>query len=162
MTLYFGLNHVREAKLECMPDPEHFDVIDYKASVDPQALFEYIARRLCELQRPVLDAQKEISSPTHRYKIGFHGSTGQSIYKQPAVQGTRDLRNEESLLRYVEGRKYRMTFLLLEDEIGRNLAGVISEIIGIDYEIIMRRIHVALQACRVISRSTPMHLNRIV
>ena len=97
--LYPPYNAIRDAKEQCMPNNRHsISITNYSASVDLQNLFDHTAACLVSLQKDWLLQKPNIKNFTLHYKIGFNGSTGQSIYKQSSNENnSRNLQQEESL-----------------------------------------------------------------
>lgn len=96
--LYPTYNDVRTTKQACMPPTEHWTIDDYSASINLQALLDHTAQRICTLQKSVLEANEHLNRVILRHKIGFDGSTGQSLYKQISVdRENRNLSEEGSI-----------------------------------------------------------------
>ena len=77
--LYPTYNEVREEKDLCIPHCG-IQTTDYSASVDLQSLIDHTTYRLFKiLNKSVKAAEKSILVFIH--KVGFDGSTGQSLYK---------------------------------------------------------------------------------
>lgn len=111
MNTFPAYNHVREAKEKCIP--EGIVVDDYSASVDLQQLVDHTVNRLYEAHPQLFSDVKPGSVLTLVSKVGFDGSTGQSIYKQGVESdGRMNMSVEESLfmsclvpVRILEGDK---------------------------------------------------------
>ena len=74
-------NNVRSAKEECLPSPENWLVTDYSAEVTLQDLLDHTTRRIFEVVS-LNEADFEIKQFKLICKVGFDGTTGQSVYKQ--------------------------------------------------------------------------------
>ena len=74
-------NGVRSAKEECLPSPENWRVTDYSAEVTLQDLLDHTTRRIFEVSLNEAD-DIEIQQFNLICKVGFDGTTGQSVYKQ--------------------------------------------------------------------------------
>ena len=74
-------NNVRSAKEECLPSPENWLVTDYSAEVTLQDLLDHTTRRILEVAS-FSEADFEIEQFKLICKVGFDGTTGQSVYKQ--------------------------------------------------------------------------------
>ena len=79
--LYPPYNDVREAKERCLPNRESWAATDYSAGINFQALVDHTVLRLLEVQRDVINSFV-FDRLILRSKVGFDGSTGQSIYTQ--------------------------------------------------------------------------------
>ena len=79
--LYPPYNDVREAKERCLPSRESWAAADYFAGINFQALVDHTVLRLLEVQHDVINSFV-FDRLILRSKIGFDGSTGQSIYTQ--------------------------------------------------------------------------------
>ena len=93
--LYPAYNHVLKAKDDCIPS-KGITATDYTAAVDLQDLVDHTARRIieaCDLTCP------DFSTVTMTHKVGFDGSTGQSVYKQTTSEDCdrESISTEESL-----------------------------------------------------------------
>ena len=95
--LYPPYNVVRESKNRCYPGPETFIIRDYSAEVNFQNLMDHTAIRLCIAQNAVLGNVTTLQNISLRSKIGFDGATGQSVYKQVALNEPCETFTEESL-----------------------------------------------------------------
>ena len=96
LNLYPAYNFVRTEKENCIP-ASGIHAEDYSAEVDLQSLLDHTAERCfrCRVKVNLEPGQKlELIS-----KFGFDGSTGQSVYKQPTLEGIDrlDYAIEESL-----------------------------------------------------------------
>ena len=92
-SLYPSYNHVREAKERCIPSSGIL-VTDYSAEVELQNLLDHTATRI--VQGKQLDWNDPVVMIS---KVGFDGSTGQSIYKQVTSEGVaRETDNVEQSL----------------------------------------------------------------
>ena len=77
---------------------DSISISDYLVSVDLQNFLDHTAARLVSLQKDWLLQKPNIKNFTLHHKIGFDGSTGQSIYKQSSNENNqRNLQQEESL-----------------------------------------------------------------
>lgn len=92
--LYPSYHHILAAKEDCIPD-SGIVAADYEASVDLQSLCDHTTKRIlktCQLKDIPPNSILEIT-----HKVGFDGSTGQSIYKQDSEGERRPQAVEESL-----------------------------------------------------------------
>lgn len=93
--IYPAYNHVLDAKEECIPS-EGINATDYAAEVGLQELVDHTAKRILE---NVEIACQPYSTLTMIHKVGFDGSTGQSVYKQVTSEDCEraEVSREESL-----------------------------------------------------------------
>ena len=98
--LYPAYNKVREEKQKCIPNGG-IKVTDYKAEVGLQELLEHTAKRILLSKQISLIEGDELPKTdlTLICKIGYDGSTGQSVYKQNSSNDSElaDISSEESL-----------------------------------------------------------------
>jgi hypothetical protein len=93
--LYPPYNDVKLAKLDCYP--QNITTTDFSANIPLLDLLHHTVSRLLLSQVDVIQTFSNISHGLNmHYKIGFDGSTCQSIYKQVA-ENERDLASEQSL-----------------------------------------------------------------
>ena len=91
--LYPPYNDVRAAKDKCMPSGMLYE--DYSAEVPLQDLLDHTVQRLIKLVEPKCP---ENSTLLLTSKVGFDGSTGQSVYKKIASEDElKDVSVEQSL-----------------------------------------------------------------
>ena len=96
--IYPPYNHVVAAKNRCLPLTSSLEMSDFSASCQLPPLLDHTSSRIVELQRDVLDSKPLVTRLTLRYKAGFDGSTGQSVYKQVTSTGNpRNIQEEASL-----------------------------------------------------------------
>ena len=74
-------NDVREAKERCLSCRESWAATDYSAGINIQALVDHTVLRLLEVQHDVINSFV-FDWLILRSKVGFDGSSGQSIYTQ--------------------------------------------------------------------------------
>lgn len=79
--IFPSYKNVQKAKKECYPSSEYTKITVSSAEVDLQSLLDHTARRLVQVQKPVIDSQNTITEFTLLYKWGFDGSSGFSSYK---------------------------------------------------------------------------------
>ena len=87
--LYPSYHKVLAAKKECIPNSI---VSDYQAEVELQDLMDHTAKRLMKVSEMPDGAELQLLS-----KVGFDGSSGQSVYKQACGDEERNLKIEENL-----------------------------------------------------------------
>ena len=87
--LYPSYHKVLAAKKECIPNSI---VSDYQAQVELQDLMDHTAKRLMKVCEMPDGAELQLLS-----KVGFDGSSGQSVYKQACGDEERNLKIEENL-----------------------------------------------------------------
>ena len=96
--LYPAYNHVREAKERCIPKDVKYS--DYSAEIPLQSIVDHTVQRLMlTLEKPDCALGTTLVA---KWKAGFDGSTGQSVYKQlPSEEAGEDLAgNQEQSLMY--------------------------------------------------------------
>ena len=96
ISLYPTYNDVRKVKMECFPLlSDQWKVTDSSVEISLQELVNHTTKRICEINKNLFDPSFEKISLYG--KIGFDGSSGQSIYKQRNTGMDRDLSDEGSV-----------------------------------------------------------------